>query len=249
MQEPKFALVAGGSGALGGAICRALAAAGYDIALTYRSNAQAARSVEEQVRGLGRACESRAVALEQHGEVAVLMADLAAREAGIDAVVYAAGPHLDTQFVSAIAPSDWKAVFDTDVNGCFNLLREALPVLRKRQGAIVAVTTSATEKVPVRDILSAAPKSAIQMLVKGIAKEEGRFGIRANCVGPGFIDGGVGRHILEQNAEFAEQMRKQLPLRRFGAPEDIAGAVAFLLSPAAAYITGQSLAVDGGLQL
>ncbi|MNE66024.1 2-(S)-hydroxypropyl-CoM dehydrogenase [compost metagenome] len=118
-------------------------------------------------------------------------------------------------------------------------------------GAYVAVITAAVERVPVRDICSAAPKAAIEMLMRGVAKEEGRFGVRANCVGPGWIDAGLGREVMrtELTEEHIEQIRRSIPLRRIGQPEDIAEAVVFLLSSKASFISGQSLAVDGGMQL
>ncbi|MNI83879.1 2-(S)-hydroxypropyl-CoM dehydrogenase [compost metagenome] len=87
--------------------------------------------------------------------------------------------------------------------------------------------------------------------MRGVAKEEGRFGVRANCVGPGWIDAGLGREVMrtELTEEHIEQIRRSIPLRRIGQPEDIAEAVVFLLSSKASFISGQSLAVDGGMQL
>jgi NAD(P)-dependent dehydrogenase (short-subunit alcohol dehydrogenase family) len=108
------------------------------------------------------------------------------------------------------------------------------------------------ERVPVRDIMSAAPKAAIEMLIRGVAKEAGRFGIRANCIGPGWVNAGLGKKSLEEKLDekSREAIRKQtIPLQRFGEADDIAYAALFLCSQQAAYITGQSLAVDGGLQL
>jgi NAD(P)-dependent dehydrogenase (short-subunit alcohol dehydrogenase family) len=176
----------------------------------------------------------------------------AARFGRVHSVVYAAGPHLPLKFVNAITPQEWKSVFDADVNGAFNLVWASLPHLKAGGGgALAAVITAAVEKVPLRDICSAAPKAAIEMLFRGVALEEGRFGIRANCVGPGFIDAGLGRELLSKPGleGFTEGLRKMLPLKRFGEARDIAEAVVFLLSDRAKYITGQSLAVDGGLQL
>lgn len=250
MSSKKVAIVAGGSGAIGQEICRNLAEAGYDVALTFRANAAAARAVEERVQSLGRLSFSKSVALEESDDVKQFVDEAAERFGQLNSVVYAAGPHLEFAFISAIKPSDWKRVFDSDVNGCFNLLSAALPHLRKcGNGAVVAVTTSATEKVPVQDILSAAPKVAIEMLIKGIAKEEGRYGVRANCVGPGFLTSGIGGEILQADAIVTENIRRQIPLKRFGNATEIASAVTFLLSENASYISGQSLAVDGGLQL
>lgn len=101
--------------------------------------------------------------------------------------------------------------------------------------------------MPARDICSAAPKAAIEMQMRGLAKEEGRNGIRANCVGPGWVDAGLGQTVInnELTQEQVEHIRRTIPLRRIGRPEEIAEAVTFLLSSKASYITGQSLAVDG----
>ena len=159
-------IVAGGSGAIGRAICRRLAQDGHDIALTYRKNADAGQAAEAEVRASGVRVLAASVALENSDNVKLFVENAARDFGGIRSVVYAAGPHLDFTFISAISPDDWKRVMDADVNGCFNLLSAALPHLRANgAGAIVAVTTSATEKVPIQDILSAAPKVAIEMLV------------------------------------------------------------------------------------
>lgn len=246
------AIVAGGSGGIGQEICRVLAEAGSAVALTYRSNAAAAEAVVTSVRQLGVQCEAAQLALENSDDVVSYVRSVVARFGRIHSVVYAAGPPLTFSYAAGIEPAAWKKVMDVDINGCFNLVHATVPHLREhRSGSLVAIITSAVEKVPVQDILSAAPKAAIEMLVRGIAKEEGRYGIRANCVGPGFIKAGLGADMLDRQGfeAFTETLRKSLPLRHFGTAEDIANAAVFLLSSKARYITGQSLAVDGGFQL
>jgi NAD(P)-dependent dehydrogenase (short-subunit alcohol dehydrogenase family) len=118
-------------------------------------------------------------------------------------------------------------------------------------GSVTAVITSAVERFPLKDALSAAPKAAIEMLIRGVAKESGRFGIRANCVGPGWINAGLGKTAIQDKLDekTRETTRRLVPLQRFGEADDIAWAVLFLASRQAGYVTGQSLAVDGGLQL
>jgi NAD(P)-dependent dehydrogenase (short-subunit alcohol dehydrogenase family) len=250
--SPGIALVAGGSGGIGSAVCRALAEAGSDVILTYRSNEAAARSVSASVEAAGRHAEAFPLALEDADATAAFVANLADRHERIHSVVYAAGPKLDFAYASSIAPAEWKRVMDLDVNGCFNLISAIVPQLRRGGGgSIVSLITPAVERYPVQDILSAAPKAAIEILMRGIAKEEGGYGIRANSVGPGFIDAGLGRDMLTRPGfeDFAEGLRRGLPLKRFGSAQEAANAVVFLLSSKASYITGQSLAVDGGLQL
>ena len=121
--------------------------------------------------------------------------------------------------------------------------------LRKAKGAIAAVATPAIRRATGKDVLSAAPKAAVEALVKHIAVEEGRFGVRANCVGVGILEDGM-YHALKASGDFDDRYinaaLKNLPLGCLGTAEQIADAVTFLVSDKAAYITGQTLNVDGG---
>jgi NAD(P)-dependent dehydrogenase (short-subunit alcohol dehydrogenase family) len=257
MTDPNFsegvAIVAGGSGGIGAAICLALARAGSDVALTYRSKIQAAEKVAAEISALGRTAEIAPLNLADSAAVKTYADDIVARHRRIHTVIYAAGPPLPIKHISRLTPDEWKNIFDADVNGCFNLVSACLPHLKQQGGgAIVAVITAAVDQAPPRDILSAAPKAAIQMLIRGVAKEEGRFNIRANCVGPGIISAGLGQELIEHASEtagLAEKLRDAVPLKKYGTAEDVAEAVLFLASSKAKYITGHSLHVDGGLRL
>ncbi|RYY33200.1 MAG: SDR family oxidoreductase, partial [Sphingomonadales bacterium] len=175
----------------------------------------------------------------------------AAGELGlVDAIVYAAGPPIPQRWFSLVTPEEWRRNVIGELDGFFNLAHAALPRLRACNGsALVATTSFATRRVIAGDVLSAVPKAGIEMLVRQIAREEGRYGIRANCVSPGIIDAGLGLRAQQDHytPEIWEAQRKSAPLRRFGTAQAIADAVAFLLSERAAYITGQSIAVDGGM--
>jgi NAD(P)-dependent dehydrogenase (short-subunit alcohol dehydrogenase family) len=150
------------------------------------------------------------------------------------------------RFVSQIDPRTFKDVIDQDVQGFFHVVRAALPRLRESKGSIVALTSAGLRRYPTKDILSVAPKAAIEALVRGVAVEEGRFGVRANCVALGVIDAGI-FHRLDFGEEWIEAARRNTPLRRFGTAEEVADAVLYLAR--ASYVTGQTISVDGGYSI
>jgi NAD(P)-dependent dehydrogenase (short-subunit alcohol dehydrogenase family) len=244
------AIVAGGSGGLGAAISAALAAEGCDVALTYHRNEAKAQTVANTIQALGRKAWAARVDLEDARAVTKFLDAARQRFGRIHTIVYAAGPPFKVEYIKQLSADDWARTVNADVNGCFNVMRGALEYMRDEGGALCAITTCAVERIPLADILSAAPKAAIETLMRGIAKEEGPSGIRANCVAPGCIDAGIGHAAIHQGqGEFLEIIKQNTPMRQVGEADDIAQAVVYLCSARAKFITGQSLAVDGGLQL
>jgi NAD(P)-dependent dehydrogenase (short-subunit alcohol dehydrogenase family) len=171
------------------------------------------------------------------------------RFSALHTLVYAAGPHVPMKYVATIEPDLFRQQMLDDAVGCFNVIRPALPHLRVTKGSVVAVTTVATVRFPARDSLSSAPKGAVEALVRAVAFEEGRYGVRANSVGPGIMGDGMTERLVA-NGDFTEEVmaatREMIPLRRLGSTADVAEAVCFLASDKATYISGQKLDVDGG---
>ncbi len=240
------ALVAGASGGLGSAIARLLAERGADVALGYRTDPDATRRLAATLPGGAVAVR---LDLADEAGTASTVDDVARRCGGIHTVVYAAGPPVPMVHLSRVPPARFRTQIEADAVAFFHLLTPVLPHLRRSRGSLVAVTTAATHRYPVRDGLSAAPKAAVEALVRGIAAEEGRFGVRANSVGPGMLTDGMAEGLIasgELDERALAVARDRIPLGRFGRAADIAEAVCFLASDRAGFITGQHLAVDGG---
>lgn len=251
---PGAALVAGGSGGLGVAVAGKFARFGVPVVVAYHSSERAAQELCAKIEADGGRCEAHRCDLTNAAEVDALLEQSLERYGRVGQVVYAAGPSFGFHYIGAVPNEDWHRVVNTDINGAFHLTQSAVRTFRVQGngGNLVALTTSAVGRVPPADILSAGPKSAIETLIKGVAREAGRFGIRANCVGPGWIDAGLGRIALDN--ELSEDQRRKvltevIPLRRLGLADDVAWAVLFLCSEQAGFISGQSLAVDGGAQV
>lgn len=241
----RLALVAGGSGGIGSAICRALARDGFDVALTYRHNVEAAERAADAVRELGVKAWVHQLDLTNAGDTAALVSNVPR----LDAVVYAAGPSIPMRYTAQITPQEFAEQLQADAAACFNLLQPAIGRLRASHGSIVCLVTTALLRYATRDLLSAAPKGAVEQVVRAIAAEEGKNGVRANCVGVGVIQAGVLEDLIasgDYHEQALEAARRAIPMRRFGSAGELADVVAFLAGPRSAYVTGQTIRVDGG---
>lgn len=244
---PGVAVVTGGTGGIGSAIATRLAASGVRVVITHRSAPS-----PELLEALGDDAEAHPLDVRDEVATIALADDLRARHGAVHTVVHAAGPHVPMVHLSKVSVEQFARQVDDDLVGFFAIAKAFLPALREASGSLTVVTSAGTRRYPVRDGLSVAPKGGVEALARGLAAEEGRFGVRVNAVGPGMLWDGMSARLMasgDLDERALDVAMRNIPLRRFGTADDIAAAVSFLASPAAGFITGQKLDVDGGFGL
>jgi 3-oxoacyl-[acyl-carrier protein] reductase len=233
--EGKKALVTGGSRSIGRAIVLELASAGADVTIGYRSGRDEAEEVAGQAGGRAVQADvadpgSAARLVEEAGEVDILVNNAGITRDGL---------------IARMSDDDWKAVIETNLSAVFYTCRAvARSMMRRRVGSIVNVSSIVAIRGNPGQTNYSASKAGIIGFTKALARELGGRGVRANVVAPGYIRSRLTDEITE---DMRALMLQNTPLARLGDPEDVAGAVRFLCSDAAAFITGEVLLVDGGM--
>jgi 3-oxoacyl-[acyl-carrier protein] reductase len=243
-EDNRVAIITGGTRGIGLAIAHRLAKDGYDLVLSYRGDAEVAAAAQREIEPYGRRLLVVASDVSNADEAGTLIETTVNEFGKLDALVNNAGITRDT-LIMRMSEDDWDAVLSTNLKGAFLCSKAAIrPMLRQRSGRIVNLTSVVGLVGNAGQANYAAAKAGLIGLTKATAKEVGSRGITVNAIAPGFIDTRL-TDVLSQ--EMKDTLLKNVPLGRLGTPEDVSGAVAFLLSPDASYITGHVLTIDGGL--
>ena len=244
-------LIVGGSGGIGSLCAKEFANSGAKLAITYYKNEQAAIDIANEINA-----DVKIYQLDNSNSKSVdsTFKNVIKDHGSINTLVNAAGFDIPQKFIGEIDVDLWKGVIDADINGFFNLIKFGLPYLRKSKGSIVFISSAGLFKYPPGDILSVAPKATIEHVLKGIAKEEGVNGVRANSIALGIIETGIFHRLREEENTFFddawhEAVMNTLAIKRFGLPKEVADTAVFLASSRGGYITGHCIPVDGGYHL
>jgi 3-oxoacyl-[acyl-carrier protein] reductase len=248
MAENKVALVTGGSRGIGRAIVETLSARGYRVIFTFLNREQDAMQVTAAVAGRGgEALAYRANISEHSGAEAAVRATLDAF-GRIDVLVNNAGTHLPGVTLADTPFAEWDRVLRTNLYGPFHLVHTVLPYFRaQKSGCIVNLSSNVTQRFPANYGVYTVSKVGLEAMTRVLSKEEGAHGIRVHAVAPGPIRTDMLQEALDKmGRERSQAFLKSVPLGRAGDPQEIAEVVAFLVSDAASYITGQVIYVNGG---
>ena len=244
MLQAKNVLITGGTGAIGAAICRAVASNGGHVAFTYMSNVEAAKNLSEELDGIG----------IKHMAAAVDACDSAAINSFVESVEESFG-HIDVLInnlgVTQVMPfalideEDWDKTVQVNLKSMFLFTKAVIRgMVRRRAGVVLNMGSVAGHRIIEVPVHYASAKAAVSGFTTSLAGEMKRFGIRVNAIAPGLIDGGIGTNVSDR--QLAEYNRF-CAMGRPGTPEEVAELAVFLSSSKASYINGQTVFIDGGI--
>ena len=243
-ENRRVVLVTGSSRGLGRAMAEEFGAAGYAVAVHYVNSAGPAHEVVSKIRAMGADAEAFGADVADPGACQELVKGVTTRFGSLDVLVNNAGITRDT-LALRMKDEDWRAVIDTNLSAAFYLARAALRgMLRRSAGRIVNISSVVGIRGNVGQANYVAAKAGLIGLSKALAREYAAKGVTVNTVAPGFIESDMTAALGE---ELKQAYLREIPAGRFGTPADVARVVVFLASEAAAYVNGQTIAVDGGM--
>jgi 3-oxoacyl-[acyl-carrier protein] reductase len=246
--KDQVAIVTGGSRGIGRAVVLALAREGARVAFVYKGSTEAAQALEAEAAAAGLVAKAHQADVADPAAGDRVVAAVLADWGRVDILVNNAGVIRDKLFVQLEA-DDWNTVIGTNLNGVFAFCKAVSKqmVFKQRSGRIINVSSIAADHVNKGQSNYAASKGAVNSFTRVLAAELGSRNVLVNAVAPGFIETDMSAAVRNMAGE--DGLKKLIPVKRLGRPEDIANVVVFLAGPAAAYITGQVITVDGGLSL
>lgn len=240
----KTALVTGATRGIGRAIALRFAEEGANVAFTYKSQHEAALSLTAEIEAMGVQAKGYSSDAASFADAHAVVEDVKAVFGRIDVLVNNAGITKDG-LMMRMDEEQWDAVIDTNLKSAFNFIHACTPVMaRQRGGSIINMSSVVGVRGNAGQCNYAASKAGLIGLSKSIAKEMGPRGVRSNCIAPGFIATDMTGALPE---DIRKEWEKQIPLRRGGTPEDVAGVALFLASDLSAYVTGQVISCCGGM--
>lgn len=239
----KIALITGASRGIGRAIAVRLAAEGCRIWANYSASRDAAEGLCREIEAAGGSAVALGFSVREPQAVREALEPLLESEGTPEIVVSNAGITRDG-LMAMLSDEEWADVLDTNLTGFFNVTRTVIrPMLRRRSGRIIAISSLSGQTGVAGQVNYAASKAGLIGAAKALAKEVAKRGLTVNVVAPGFIETDMVKDLPK------EELAKEIPLGRFGTPEEVAAAVSFLAGEGAAYITGQVIGVNGGMYM
>jgi NAD(P)-dependent dehydrogenase (short-subunit alcohol dehydrogenase family) len=244
----RCAVVVGGSRGIGRAVCTALAELVSNVAVIYRDNVEAAEGTARMIEEAGATPLLLRADVRDPGAIQASIERVHMQAGAIEILVHAAGGLSSWKSIRELTHQEWVDLIDIDLNGFFNVANSVLKIMHaQKRGSIVAISSIAARSCPPRSAQTAAAKAGLEAMIRIIAREEGKYGIRANAVSVGLTETDMGQDAIRHWGEaMTKRIIDQSALGRIGTPEEIARVVAFLASERAGYVTGRILSVDGG---